>query len=149
MGAKVYPSDLTDAQWRMLQPLIPLPSTLGRVPTVERRAIVNAILYVLRSGCSWRMLPHDYPCWQTVYYYFRQWQREGIWDQVLATLHMQVRVQQGRDPEPSAAIIDSQSVHVSPIRGPEKGYDMGKKESCPVRGTIRDERGYTEAERVG
>jgi len=127
MGAKVYPSDLTDAQWKLLQPLIPLPSPEGRRPTVERRAIVNAILYVLRSGCSWRMLPRDYPRWGMVYYYFRRWQDEGIWDQVLETLHMQVRVKQGRDAQPSAAIIDSQSVRVSPIRGPEKGYDVGEK----------------------
>ena len=132
MGAKVYPSDLTDAQWELLEPLIP-PVVEGAAHVLHtRREIVNAILYVLRSGCSWRMLPRDYPRWGTVYDSFRQWQRDGTWDRVLQILHMQVRVKQGREPQPSAAIIDSQSVHVSPIRGPEKGYDAGKKASCPA-----------------
>jgi putative transposase len=73
------------------------------------------------------MLPHEFPAWGTVYSYFREWQREGIWDQILRTLRMQVRRKQGRDEEPSAAIIDSQSIKTSAVRGPEKGYDMGKK----------------------
>jgi len=94
---------------------------------VERREIVNAILYVLRSGCPWRLLPHEFPAWGTVYDYFRRWQREGLWDQVLKTLRMEVRKKQGRNAEPSAAIIDSQSIKTSAVRGPEKGYDAGKK----------------------
>jgi transposase len=122
-----YPSDLTDAQWAIVEPLIPKPSTQGRPPRLERRAIVNAILYVLRSGCPWRLLPLDFPAWQTVYYYFRQWQRAGVWDQMLVTLRMQMRIKQGRNPEPSAAAIDSQSIKTSPVRGAEKGYDAGKK----------------------
>ena len=80
-----YPSDLTNAQWAIVEPLIPKPSTQGRPPYLERRVIVNAILYVLRSGCPWRLLPFDFPAWQTVYYYFRQWQRAGVWDQMLIT----------------------------------------------------------------
>lgn len=142
MGTKGYPSDLTETQWKILQPLIPQPSPEGCRPTVGRRAVVNAILYVLRSGCSWRMLPHEYPCWGTVYDYFRRWQREGIWDQVLATLHMQVRVKQGRDAQPSAAIIDSQSVRVSPIGGFEKGYDAGKQIWRRKRHLLIDTQGY-------
>ena len=122
-----YASDLTDAQWAIIEPLIPKPSTQGRPPHLERRAIVNAILYVLRSGCPWRLLPLDFPAWQTVYYYFRCWQRAGVWAQMLGTLRMQMRVKQGRNPEPSAAAIDSQSIKTSPVRGPEKGYDAGKK----------------------
>ena len=105
--------------------------------TVERREIVNAILYVLRSGCPWRLVPHDLPAWGTVYWYFRRWRDGGIWDQVLASLRMQVRTKQGRNPEPSAAIIDSQSIKTSAVRGPEKGYDAGKKnlgqETAPAR----------------
>ena len=93
----------------------------------ERREVVNAILYVLRSGCPWRLLPHEFPAWGTVYSYFRKWQREGIWEQLLHTLRRQVHSKQGRDEEPSAAIIDSQSIKTSAVRGPEKGYDMGKK----------------------
>lgn len=122
-----YPSDLTDAQWAIVEPLIPKPSTQGRPPRLERRTIVNAILYVLRSGCPWRLLPLDFPAWQTVYDSFRQWQRAGVWDQMLITLRMQMRVKQGRNPEPSAAAIDSQSIKTSAVRGPEKGYDPGKK----------------------
>ena len=87
----------------------------------------DAILYVLRSGCGWRHLPHDLPAWGTVYYYFRRWRREGVWDHMLAALRLRMRTKQGRDPEPSAAVIDSQSIKTSAVRGPEKGFDMGKK----------------------
>jgi len=99
----------------------------GRPPQLKRRVIVNAILYVLRSGCPWRLLPLDFPAWQTVYYYFRRGPRDGVWDQMLVTLRMQMRIKQGRNPEPSAAVIDSQSIKTSPVRGPLKGYDPGKK----------------------
>jgi transposase len=122
-----YPSNLTDAQWEILEPLIPPISPHAAFYRHERRAIVDGILYVLRSGCPWRALPHDFPAWQTVHHYFRMWRREGVWDQVLAALRMQVRVKQGRSPEPSAAVIDSQSIKTSAVRGPQKGYDMGKK----------------------
>lgn len=97
MGRRAYSSDLTDKQWEVLRPLIPLPSLEGRPPKIERREMVNAILYVLRSGCPWRLLPHEFPAWQTVYYSFRRWEREGVWEQILKTLRMQVRVKQGRD----------------------------------------------------
>jgi transposase len=122
-----YPSDLTDAQWDVLQPLIPAIAPDAAYQVHERREIVNAILYVLRSGCPWRLLPHEFPAWGTVYYYFRRWQREGVWEQILKTLRMEVRKTQGRDAQPSAAIIDSQSIKTSAVRGPEKGYDVGKK----------------------
>lgn len=127
MGRRAYPSDLTDEQWALIDPLIPLPSTEGRPPIHSRRELLNAILYVLRSGCPWRLLPHEFPAWQTVYWYFRRWQREGVWDQILAALRMQMRTKQGRDPEPSAGSIDSQSIKTSAVRGPEKGFDNGKK----------------------
>jgi transposase len=122
-----YPSDLTNTQWHQLEPLIPSASQDGRPVIHDRRQLVNAILYVLRSGCPWRLLPHDFPAWQTVYWYFRRGQREGVWDHILHTLRKQVREQQGRDPEPSAAVIDSQSIKTSAVRGPEKGFDGGKK----------------------
>src|SRR5258707_15682016 len=127
MGRRAYPSDLTEEQWALLEPLIPQPSQDGRPVEVERREIVNAILYVLRAGCPWRYLPHEFPAWETVYYYFRRWEREGVWDHILRALRMQVRRKQGRDEEPSAAIIDSQSIKTSAVRGREKGYDMGEK----------------------
>jgi len=127
MSRRAYPSDLTDIQWAILEPLIPPPAQEAPNLTYTRREIVNAILYVLRSGCPWRLLPHDLPAWGTVYWYFGRWRREGLWDQVLQALRKQVRIQQGRDPEPSAAIIDSQSIKTSAVRGPEKGFDSGKK----------------------
>lgn len=124
---KAYPSDLTDGEWEILEPLIPaIPEEAAHVK-YTRREIVNAILYVLRSGCPWRLLPNDLPAWGTVYDYFRQWQKQGIWDQALEALRKQMRKAQGRDEEPSAAVIDSQSIKTSAVRGPEKGYDMGKQ----------------------
>ncbi len=131
IGRQAYPSDLTDGQWKLLEPLVPQPSQEGRRPFVEQREIMNAILYVLRSGCPWRLLPHEFPKWQTVYYYFRRWQREGVWETILHTLRKAVRQKQGREPEPSAAVIDSQSIKTSAVRGPEKGFDMGKKNLGP------------------
>ena len=122
-----YPSDVSDAQWEVLEPLVPALSPEAASHVHARREIVNAILYVLRSGCPWRRLSHEFPAWGTVYFYFRQWQREGVWDQTLRSLRIQVRKKQGREAEPSAAIIDSQSIKTSAVRGPEKGYDAGKK----------------------
>lgn len=124
---KAYPSDLTDAQWEILAPFIPEVSEEATVPTISRREIVNGILYVLRSGCPWRLMPHDLPAWGTVYYYFRTWRIAGIWDQALEALRKQMRAAGGRDEEPSAAVIDSQSIKTSAVRGSEKGYDAGKK----------------------
>jgi putative transposase len=124
---KAYPSDVTDAEWEMLEPLIPAISEEAAHVKYTRREIVNGILYVLRSGCPWRLMPHDLPAWGTVYDYFRQWQKQGVWDQVLETLRKQRRKQQGRDEEPSAAVIDSQSIKTSAVRGQAKGFDMGKK----------------------
>jgi transposase len=128
---KAYSSDLTDAQWEMLEPLIPARAEDATNVAYERREIVNGILYVLRSGCPWRLVPHDLPAWGTLYWYFRTWRDEGIWDQILQSLRQRVRQKQGREPEPSAAVIDSQSVKTSAVRGPEKGYDAGKKNLGP------------------
>jgi transposase len=85
------------------------------------------ILYVLRTGCSWRQMPHDLPNGKTVYHYFRRWKLDGTWEKAMTHLRRAVRTQMGRDPEPSAAIIDSQSIKTSPVRGIERGYDPGKK----------------------
>jgi putative transposase len=124
---KAYPSDLTDAEWEILEPLIPARCADAVHVKYTRREIVNAILYVLRSGCPWRLLPNDLPVWGTVYDYFRMWQKQGIWDQALEALRKQLRKVQGRDEEPSAAVIDSQSIKTSAVRGEAKGFDMGKK----------------------
>jgi putative transposase len=124
---KAYPSDLTDAEWEILEPLIPAISPLAVNVKYSRREIVNGILYVLRSSCPWRLVPHDLPAWGAVYYYFRKWRKDGIWDQIQKSLLKRVRKAEGRDEEPSAAVIDSQSIKTSAVRGPEKGFDMGKR----------------------
>jgi len=108
-----YPSDVTDAQWALLEPLLvrpPRPDGRGRPREVDLRAVVNAILYVLHEGCRWRSLPHDFPNWNTVYWYFAKWTDDGTLVHIHDTLRRHVRVSTGRDPEPSAIIIDSQSV---------------------------------------
>jgi putative transposase len=127
VSRKAYPSDLTDAEWEILEPLIPAIAVDATNVVHERREIVNGILYVLRSGCPWRLMPHDLPAWGTVYYYFQTWRKAGIWDKALQALRKQERKRQGRDEEPSAAVIDSQSIKTSAVRGESKGFDMGKK----------------------
>ena len=107
---RVYPTEVTDAEWAILEPLKPPAKSGGRPEEIERREIVYGILYVLRCGCPWRLLPHDLPNWSTVYLSFRQRKRAGIREQVNAALRRQVRVCLGRDPEPSAAILDSESI---------------------------------------
>lgn len=110
MDRKSYPTDLTGAEWKILEPLIPAPKPGGRPRETDVRDVLNALFYVLRTGCAWRLLPHDFPPWQTVYGYFRRWKKDGVWKEIHQTLHQQRRMQEGREPEPSAAIIDSQSV---------------------------------------
>ena len=105
-----YPTDLTDRQWRRVEPHLPPPKPAGRPRRVERRDIVDAILYVLRNGITWRALPHDFPPWRTVYHYFRLWRLDGTWERLHDALRDQVRARDGRDASPSAAILDSQSV---------------------------------------
>ena len=110
MNRERYPSDLTDAQWKELEPLIPQAKPGGRPRTVDLREVINGILYVLRSGCSWRMMPHDLPPWSTVWGYFRRWRKDGNWERIHDALRPKVRELEGREPTPSAAVIDSQSV---------------------------------------
>jgi putative transposase len=108
-----YPTDLTDPEWALLAPLIPAPKPGGRPAVHDRRELVNAMLYWLRTGCAWRLLPHDFPPWQTVYHYWRAWRRQGLWEQVLSRLRQQERGRQGRRPTPSAVVLDSQSVRTT------------------------------------
>jgi putative transposase len=107
---KPYPTDLSDNEWTILEPLVPAVKTGGRPARWERREIAHAIFFVTRSGCTWRQLPHDFPPWQTVSYYFRTWRREGTLETVHARLRERLRRALGRATTPSAAIIDSQSV---------------------------------------
>ena len=110
MSRTSYSTDLTDAEWTILEPLVPAPKPGGRPVKYARREVINAIRYVLRSGCAWRLLPHDLPPWQLAYHYFWVWRREGIWQQIHDALLPRARQARGREPTPSAAIIDSQSV---------------------------------------
>jgi transposase len=110
MARKRYPSDLSDAQWAILKAYIPEPLVGGRPADHDRREIVNAILYVLRTGCGWNYVPHDFPPAKTVYDYFRQWRESGVWEQANAALREAARQRAGRKATPSGAVIDSQSV---------------------------------------
>ena len=110
MARRPYPTDLSDAEWAILEPLVPAPKPGGRPALHARREIINGIRYVLRSGGAWRLLPHDFPPWQTVYHYFRLWRLDGTWEALHTALREQLRVSLGREPTPSAAILDSQSV---------------------------------------
>ena len=122
----LYPSDVTDKKWDKIKGFFEQKRVFGRPLRHDRRTIVNAIFYITRSGCQWRMLPKDFPPWEVVYYYFQKWNREGIWEQVLDTLNEKDRLRQGRGNKPSYGIIDSQSSKTQ-YNSDERGIDGGKK----------------------
>jgi transposase len=134
-----YPSDTSDEQWALIEPLLPQVNTGGRPEKHPRRAIVDAILYVVRTGCAWRQLPADFPPWQTVYWYFNRWEQAEVTEKILPIVRAQLRLQEGRNPEPRAGLIDSQSVQGADTVGRDtRGYDAGKKINGRKRFIVTD-----------
>lgn len=144
---QLYATDLTDAEWALLQPLLPAEASIGRPRMHARRIILNAIFYVLRTGCAWRFLPQEWPAWQTVYGYFRRWRLDGTWERIHRTLRQQLRLRLHRAPEPSAGSIDSQSVKTTDVGG-VRGYDGAKKLVGRKRHTLVDTEGMVHAVNV-
>ncbi|MCI0474863.1 MAG: IS5 family transposase [Anaerolineales bacterium] len=136
-----YPTDLNDAEYSILAPLVSCKSSKrGRPRTWTLREILDAVFYILRSGCAWRLMPHDLPPWQTVYGYYWRWCKDGTWEKVNTALVPKVRVQEGREPQPSAAIINSQSVKTAE-GGEARGVDVFKQVNGRKRHIIVDSLG--------